>query len=84
MYAFQTNIYLTNRCERQCPNCYYAKDAEDMTRMTAYILARWISRMCKNEGVLQYRAHFLGGEPFNNYEVLCYIIEHLEDLLPDC
>lgn len=53
-----------------------------MTKSTADTLVAWISALCRHENVGEYRAHFLGGEPFTSIDKVIYIIEQLEKALP--
>jgi len=82
MFALHTNLYITNVCNRTCTYCYYPKDLEHMNIETAYDVAIWIENLCKQEKVEQYRCHFLGGEPFQNKEVLFFLVRQLEKHLP--
>jgi len=73
MEALQTNIYLTGRCTRKCPNCYYPKDGE-LTQEVAWDLGMWINKLCEQENVKLFKAHFLGGEPLLNWDALLMLM----------
>lgn len=82
MKALQTNIYVTDVCDRGCSSCYYPRNSTHMSQEMAKDVADWVIGMCKNEGVEQYKAHFLGGEPLNNLDTMLWLVERIESGLP--
>ena len=83
LFALQTNLYITNLCNRQCENCYYPHNDSPMTYQMANEIAAWIATMCIDENVKEYHAHFLGGEPLLNQGVMSFLIDKLETYLPN-
>jgi radical SAM protein with 4Fe4S-binding SPASM domain len=79
MYALQSNIYVTSKCNKSCPSCYYPKDGA-MNGLKALDVAAWIQDTCAAEHVKEFKAHFLGGEPLLNQEVLLNLMDNLYDL----
>ncbi len=43
----------------------------------------WLTRIYINDKVKSFKIHFLGGEPFLNFEVLCYIMENIKEFKPE-
>lgn len=80
MKSLMTNIYLTDSCNRNCPNCYYPHDNHYMDLITANDLSNWIHKTCEENNVELYKAHFLGGEPLKNFKILIQLLEALKDL----
>jgi len=80
--CLQSNIYVTNRCDRQCAHCYYPHDDMTMSLDVARDIGRWIVKTCKDYDVKLYKAHFLGGEPFNAIDRVRWLVDYLYTFLP--
>lgn len=83
MKALMLNLYLTNICDGFCPSCYYPKGHDKMTYAMARKIVDWFIHICINDKVELFKIHFLGGEPFLNFEILCYIMESIKEFKPE-
>lgn len=75
MDLIQVNVYTTNRCNRNCPDCYVTKDDVEMSRETAKNVGNWISDLCHKEKIKSTMIHFLGGEPLLNLPAIVSIVD---------
>jgi len=82
MYALHTNVYVTKKCNRYCPNCYYWRNLEDMSFDMAERVGKWIADMYKREEVIENRVHILGGEPTLNINSTFALIDTIEKYKP--
>lgn len=85
MHSLMTNIYITDKCkpnEFKCKHCYYPTSGRTLTKDVANQVVDWIVKQCQDEQVQYYKAHLLGGEPFQEPDVLFYLIDTLKTALP--
>ena len=78
MKALMLFIYVTNRCERHCDQCYCNKSDFDMSPEVCDKIARWISTLCQTEKVELLKTVFLGGEPLNSINVVFKIVDTVQ------
>ena len=79
MDALHINIYLTGQCQHHCNYCYYPR-RDAMSSEIGQKLLTWIHDLCAAEQVKLFKAHFLGGEPLENWPVLLQLLDGLVDL----
>jgi len=53
-----------------------------MSPNVAIQLSHWLGHLCRLEEVKQLKVHFLGGEPFENFDGLLQLIDQLEISIP--
>ncbi len=74
------NIYVTSKCNRSCPTCYYPHSNNSMTKSISTDVANWIRKLVETENVKYLRCHFLGGEPTFNLKAVFNIADILKDV----
>jgi len=77
MYAFMNDVYVNEKCNRQCANCYYPHSDVQMSIKQAEKTANWITNIYHVDNVKEFRVHFLGGEPFLNIPAVFAIVDKI-------
>jgi len=75
-------MYVSNRCNRSCPECYYPHGDGVMTSEVMDKVSNWIISTCQDEKVKWVKVNFLGGEPIMDKEIIFSILNKLEEGLP--
>lgn len=81
MHALHLNIYVTDFCNRKCSYCYNPmseSSLKTMTSKTAIDVGNWIGKVSEKENIQNFRAHFLGGEPFLNLPAIYNIVDTID------
>jgi|GEM_PF-2201724 len=77
MDALQINLYVSDWCDKGCPDCYYPKGLGFMDPEMAGAVVLWICNLLEAEQVKALKVHFLGGEPLTKAGMILKIVDEI-------